>query len=146
MAASLTEGVLGQFIGKWTITGKTRGRETTNGAQVQPQFNGAFVELHIKDPTGRSPYEARVFLGEGPDGSVIAHWLDGTGGTSSRTLGHGRVAGDVVHLRFAYPEGEMRNRLEYDRARDRWRLYIEMGPEDQPKVFSDWYFDRVKAR
>lgn len=146
MAAPLTEGILGNFIGSWAISGKIRGEDTANSAEVRPQFNGAFIELHIKDPAGRSPYEARVFLGEAADGAIVAHWLDGTGGGSSRTLGHGRVVGDTIELRFSYPEGELRDRLEYDRTRDRWRLYIEMGPEDQPKVFADWHFDRAKPR
>ena len=145
-AAPLTDSVLGRFVGTWAITGTTRGKATVTGAEVRPQFGGAFVELHIKDPAGKVPYEARVFLGEAKDGSIVAHWLDGTGGETSRTLGHGRIIGDRVELNFPYPEGEFRDRLEYDRARDRWRLFIEMGPKDQPKTFSDWYFERTTAR
>ena len=97
-------------------------------------------------PSGKLPYEARVFLGEAKDGSFVAHWLDATGGETSRTLGSGRIIGDRVELNFPYQEGEFRDRLEYDRARDRWRLLIERRPKDQPKTFSDWDFERASAR
>lgn len=146
IAAPLSEGVLGRLVGTWAITGTTRGEATVTGAEVRPQFSGAFLEMHIKDPTGKVPYEARVFLGQADDGSIVAHWLDGTGGESSRTLGNGRIVGDLVALSFPYPAGEFRNRLEYDRGRDRWRMFIEMGPKEQPKIFSDWYFERAAPR
>jgi len=145
-AAPLIDSVLRRFVGSWTISGTTRGKATASAAEVRPQFGGAFLELHIKDPTGKLPYEARVFLGEAKDGTIVAHWLDGTGGETSRTLGSGRIVGDRVELTFPYPEGEFRDRLEYDRVRDRWRLFIEMGPPDQPKTFSDWYFERTGSR
>lgn len=145
-AAPVTDGVLGKFVGAWAISGTTRGEETATMAQVRPAFGGAFVELHIKDPSGRSDYEARVFLGQDEDGTVVAHWLDGTGGGSSRTLGTGRIVGDRLDLTFAYPEGEMRNQLSYDRAQDAWRMRIEMGPKAAPRVFSDWRFVRRAGR
>ena len=145
-AAPVTDGVLGRFVGDWTVSGTTRGKPAATAAQVRSEFGGAFVELHVKDPAGRSPYEARVFFGQADDGALVAHWLDATGGEMSRTLGRGQAAADRVDLVFAYPEGEMRNRLIYDRAHDRWRMLIEMGPKDQPRVFSDWYFDRAKSR
>ncbi|WP_324750064.1 hypothetical protein SH591_00520 [Sphingomonas sp. LY54] len=142
VAAPLSEGVLGRFVGTWAVTGTTRGETTVIGAEVRPQFGGAFLEMHIKDPAGKLPYEARVYLGQADDGSIVAHWLDGTGGESSRTLGSGRIVGDQVELSFPYRAGEFRNRLEYDRRRDRWRMFIEMGPKEHSKIFSDWYFER----
>lgn len=145
-AASVTDGVLGRFIGRWAVSGTTRGEPTTTAAEVKAQFGGAFVELHVADPSGRNDYEARVFFGRTDDGAVVVHWLDGTGGASSRTLGAGTAVGDRVDLTFAYPDGEMRNRLDYDRATDRWRMRIEMGPRDKPSLFSDWIFVRQPTR
>lgn len=145
-AATVADGVLGRFVGTWAINGTTRGEPTTTAASVTTQFGGAFVELHVADPSGKNDYEARVFFGQGDDGAVVVHWLDGTGGGSSRTLGGGRVVGDRLDLTFAYPEGEMRNRLDYDRATDRWRMRIEMGSKDKPSLFSDWTFVRQPAR
>jgi len=146
VAAPLADGVLGRFVGSWAVTGTTRGKPTVTGAEVSPQFGGAFLELHIKDPAGKLPYEARVFLGEAGDGTIVAHWLDATGGETSRTLGSGRIVGDRVELSFPYPKGEFRDRLEYDRTRDRWRLLIETGPKDRPATFSDWFFERATTR
>jgi hypothetical protein len=142
-AAPLQDGPLGRFVGDWTVTGTTRGRPAATGAEVRPVFGGAFLELHVKDPAGRSPYEARVFFGQDAKGALVVHWLDATGGETSRTLGSGEVRGDAAVFRFPYPDGEFRDRLEYDRAHDRWRLLIVTGPEAQPKVFSDWVFERA---
>jgi hypothetical protein len=136
------DGVLSHFIGKWSITGTTRGKPAVTGADVQPEFDGNFLDLHIKDPAGRDGYEARVYFGSDASGSLVVHWLDATGGETSRTLGGGQVQGDVVTLTFPYPDGVFRDRLTYDRTQDSWRLFIEMGPADHPKVFSDWYFKR----
>ena len=145
-AGSPTMGVLGRFVGDWTVTGVTRGVPTLTGAQVRSQFGGAFLEMHIRDPSGRSPYEARVFFGQDAAGALVVNWLDGTGGATSRTLGSGTIKGDHITLTFPYPGSEFRDRLDYDRATDRWRLVIEMGPRDHPQPFSDWTFDRVASR
>jgi len=145
-AASPTLGVLGHLIGDWTITGVTRGRPTLTAAQVRDVFGGAFLEMHIKDPADRSPYEARVFFGEDAQGALVVHWLDATGGETSRTLGTGSIKGDHVALTFPYPDGEFRDRLDYDRVGDRWRLVIEMGPKDHTELFCDWSFDRTSPQ
>lgn len=144
-APSPAVGVLGRFIGDWTVTGVTQGRPTLTGAQVRPAFDGAFLELHIKDPAGRAPYEARVFFGEDDAGALVVHWIDGTGGETSRTLGTGSMKGDHVDLTFPYPGDTFRDRLDYDRAADRWRLVIEHGPKDHPLPFCDWSFDRASG-
>ena len=136
------DGFLGHFEGQWRINGTTLGKQTVTGAEVQSEFNGKFFELHIKDPLGHDKYEARVFFGSDDKGGVIVHWLDGTGGETSKTLGIGRIEGDLMTLVFPYPDGIFRDRLTYDSGHDRWRLLIEMGPTDHPKVFSDWLFER----
>jgi len=149
LAASLTDSMLGRLVGTWTVTGTTQGSQTnfTNtGAEVRTQFYNSFIEIHISDPSGRSPYEVRLFIGEAKDGTIIAHWLDGGGAERSRILGTGRIIDDRIELRFPYPDGEFRRKIEYDRLRDRWRLLIETGSEKEPKTFSDWYFERVKMR
>lgn len=145
-AAPLTDGVLGRLEGDWSISGVTRGKPTATGARVRAVFGGTFLEMHIKDPAGRIPYEAKVYIGQDERGGLVAHWLDGTGGGTSRTLGTGSADGDTVRLDFPYPEGLLRDRLSYDRARDRWRLLIETGTAERPEVFADWYFERVNAR
>jgi hypothetical protein len=142
-AASPSLGVLGHLIGDWTITGVTRGRPTLSAAQVHDVFGGAFLEMHIKDPSDRSPYEARVFIGEDAQGALVVHWLDATGGETSRTLGTGMIEGDHATLTFPYPDGEFRDRLDYDPSGDRWRLVTEMGPKDHPQPLCDWSFDRA---
>jgi hypothetical protein len=137
-----TEGVLSHFVGAWNVTGTTLGKPTVTSAEVQTEFGGSFLELHIKDPAARNGYEARVFFGTDSAGHLVVHWLDGTGGESSRTLGSGQAQGDLVTLDFPYPDGAFRDRLTYDSAQDSWRLYIETGPVDHPQVFSDWLFKR----
>lgn len=145
-AAPMTEGPLRPLVGDWTVTGTTRGKAITTGAQVRPVFDGAFLEMHIKDQADAASYEARVFIGRNDKGGLVVHWLDATGGETSQTLGSGALTADGAKLVFPYPDDEFRDRLDYDRAHDRWRLFIEMGPRDHPKVFSDWYFDRTKPR
>jgi hypothetical protein len=137
-----TDGVLAHFVGRWRISGVTLGKPAATGAEVEPRFGGAFLELHIKDPAGRDPYEAQVYFGSDAAGQLVVHWLDATGGETSRTLGRGRAEGDLVTLDFPYPDGDFRDRLTYDAAHDRWRLYIETGPAEHPRVFSDWTFER----
>ena len=136
------EGLLSHLIGEWDVTGQTRGRATATGAVVSRLFGGLFIELLIKDPTGRSPYEARVFFGMDVKGGLVVHWLDATGGESSKTLGFGRLEADAAVFSFAYPDGTFRDRLSYDAGADTWRLRIETGDEASPVVFSDWRFTR----
>ena len=145
-AASPSLGVLGHLIGDWTITGVTRGRPILSAAQVRDAFGGAFMEMHIKDSSDRSPYEARVFIGEDAQGALVVHWLDATGGETSRTLGTGTIKGDHVTLTFPYPDAEFRDRLDYDHVTDRWRLVIEMGPKGHAQPFCDWSFDRIAGQ
>jgi len=145
-AESPSLGVLGHLIGDWTITGVTRGRPTLTAAQVRDVFGGAFLEMDIKDPSGQSPYDAWVFIGEDAGGALVVHWLDATGGETSRTLGSGTIKGNHVSLTFPYPDGEFRDRLDYDRQGDRWRLIIETGPKEQAQTFCDWSFDRVVSQ
>lgn len=144
-ATTPADGVLGRFVGDWTVSGQTRGHATATGAEVRAQFGGAFVELHIQDPTGRSPYEARVWFGQDGAGKLVIHWLDATGGETSRTMGTGDIKGDSLMFAFPYPDGTFRDRLEYDRAHDQWRLRIETG-DKAPVVFSDWLFTRRAGR
>ena len=144
-AAQLVNGVLGHLIGTWTISGTLLGHPTHTGADVKPVFGGAFLEMHVLDPEGQDHYEALIFFGQATDHKLVVHWLDGTGGETSRTLGTGQVSGDLASITFPYPDGIFRDRLTYDPARDRWRLLIEMGPEAHPKTFSDWFFERAKA-
>ncbi len=138
--------VFDRLAGTWTVSGTTMGKPTRTSADARSEFNGTFTELHIKDPRGVDHYEARVFFGKAENGKLVVHWLDGTGGETSRTLGSGDVTGDVVTMTFAYPEGTFRDTFTYDRIKDRWRLLILMGSTNHPRTFSDWYFDRVQGR
>lgn len=142
----ISDGVLGHFLGTWTVTGSILGKPTKTGAQVQEILNGSFLEVHLKDPANNDRYEANVFFGEKQDGGLVVHWLDETGAETSQTLGTGSAEGNVVTLTFPYPEGAFRDKLTYDPAHDRWRLFIEMGPIDHSKVFSDWYFNRSRPK
>ena len=141
---NITQGVFGHLLGEWDISGSTLGKPTRTGAQVQPNCGGTFFELHIKDPARRDQYQARVFLGQKQDGRLVIHWLDRTGADTSQSLGTGKVSGDVVTMTFPYPEREFRDIFTYEPASDHWRLLIQTGPVDHPKVFSDWYFVRSK--
>lgn len=138
--------LLDHLAGTWVVSGTTLGKPISTGADAHSEFGGKFTELHIKDPRSVDRYEARVFFGKANNGSLVVHWLDGTGGETSRTLGSGSINGDVVTMTFPYPDGVFRDTFTYDRAEDRWRLLILMGPSDHPKVFSDWYFNRARER
>ena len=144
-APPLTGGAFEHLIGDWVITGVTRGKPTQTGAEVRSVFGGAFLEMHITDPDKRSPYEARVFIGEDAQGGLIVHWLDGTGGDTSRTVGTGTIKGNHITLKFPYPGAEFRDHLDYDRVKDRWRLVIDMGPPNHVEEFCNWAFDRVSS-
>jgi hypothetical protein len=144
-AAPPAWGVLGRFVGDWTITGTTLGKPANTAAQVRSVFGGAFLEMHVADPKGgKDAYEARAFIGQDAKSALVMHYLDGTGGEYSRTLGAGQLTPDGARLVFPYPDGAFRDALTYDPAHDRWRLLIETGPKDAPKTFSDWWFERVK--
>ena len=145
-AAQLSGGLLGHLTGNWDVSGTTMGRPTHTHADVTPVFNGAFLAMHVLDPTKQDHYEALVFFGETATRDLVVHWLDVTGGESSRTLGNGHIAGDLVSMTFPYPDGVFHDRLTYDPARDRWRLLVEVGAGAHPRLFSDWFFDRVKGR
>ena len=106
-------------------------------------LHGAFLALHIHDPQGRNPYEADLFFGRTADKGVVVHWLDGTGGETSRTLGIGTETADALSFTFPYPGGTFYDRLSYDAAHDRWRLLIDKESGGHRTPFSDWFFDRA---
>lgn len=140
----ITRGVFSRLIGDWNVTGSTLGRPTITGADVHAEFGGAFIEVHIKDPAGKDQYEARIFFGQ----NKMVAWSF-TGWTRLALTHHrhwerAKLRGNVVTIAFPYPEGQFRDTFTYEPASDRWRLFIQMGPADHPKIFSDWYFVRIK--
>ena len=146
-AAPLRESSLDRFVGEWTIAGVTQGEATTGRARGTWMFDSRFFLLDIEGPEGPDRYQAHVYFGEDGEGRLTVHWLDVTGGETARTLGTGRVDGYLVTLSFPYPDGEFRDRIEYDPASDRWRILATTGPEASPVVFADWTFTRaVEAR
>ena len=145
-APPVADGALAHLVGNWKVNGTTMGKPTSTRAEVRSELGGAFLAMHIKDPTGKDPYEALVFFGWLRDGGILVHWLDVSGGETSRTLGTGRVDRNEVKLNFPYPKDALRDSLTYDSQHDRWRLFIKDGPTHHQSIYSDWTLEPVRDR
>ena len=128
--ASARHALLKALDGQWTMVGDVRGKPVKYDMEASPTLQGTFTEIHMNDVQVPSQYEARVFIGVGKDGQVIAHWLDSFGAKYSVPHGTGQVTDDAIVFNIPYPTGQFRDTLTYERDRDTWKLVIEGAKPD----------------
>ena len=83
--ATLHDDLLNRLVGRWTLTGTIRGKQTTHDVNVEWVLNHQYLQVREvsreRDQEGRQQYDATVFIGwhETRRGYVCL-WLDLYGG------------------------------------------------------------------
>lgn len=140
------EVLLGNLVGRWTMTGTVQGRPVTYALAADRVLDGRFVRLHMKDVKRPPGYEAMVFIGyDGKSGRCVAHWMDGFGAKPSETLGYGHAAGLTLVFDFDYPDGAFRDTFSWDGFKKSWRLLAESrAASGEWSTFADYRITRVR--
>lgn len=111
--APLQDPFLDDMVGTWTMTGHVMGDSVEYDATGTWVLNHQFLRLRMEDVNTPPEYVARVFIGyDGKNKEYVAHWLDSSGGRSSKTLGYGQLEDNAIEFRFDYPEGPFRTTFE----------------------------------
>jgi len=129
-AATTRPVLLSALDGRWTMVGDVMGKPVKYDMEAFPTLQGSFTEIHMNDVQVPSQYEARVFIGSGENGQIIAHWLDSTGAEYSVPHGTGSIMGNTIVFTIPYTSGQFRDTLTYQPARQTWTLVIESAKPD----------------
>ena len=135
--------LLRRLDGKWRMSGDVRGKPVTYDMVAQPVLQGRFTALRMKDVQVPAQYEAAVYVGyDKASETVIAHWMDSFGPTSSIPHGTGQIDGNTIQFIIPYSTGPFRNTWRYDPATASWQFWLESGQAD-----GSWkHFARYEVR
>jgi hypothetical protein len=144
-ARARNDSLLDAFVGTWTVTGTTRGKQSRYRLDARRVLQNKYVELHMVDVTTKPPgYEARVIIGATAEpGEYIAHWIDNFGAQYSVPTASGRQVDDTLFLDFPYPAGAFHDTFAYDRKRHSWHIVLESADGNGWKVFADYNLKRA---
>jgi hypothetical protein len=133
------EVLLDALLGRWRMVGTVHGDAVTYDMTAERVLGGRWVRLHMKDVKRPPGYEANVYLAwDFKAQRVVAHWIDTFGAAPSTTLGYGNARGQVLELRFDYPDGAFRDRFTWEPAKKRWRFLIESAKAGGYETFGDY--------
>lgn len=120
----LEDAFLDQLTGTWTMVGHVMGDSVTYSADAEWVLSHQFLRLRMEDVSTPPEYVAHIYIGYDPEEEeYVAHWLDDSGGRSSKTLGFGQREGKTVTFEFDYPEGLFRTTFE-QKAGEAWHVLI----------------------
>lgn len=127
---TLEDPFLDDLVGTWTMTGHVRGDSIEYHARGGWVLNDQFLRFRMEDVNAPPAYAARVYIGyDREEQEYVAHWLDVTGGGSSKTIGYGQLENGSVQFNFDYPEGPFRTTFE--RKRDAvWHILMRSKGDD----------------
>ena len=136
--------LLDALVGEWTMKGKLAGEAVDYRMNASWVLGWSFLRLEIVERSDPPAYEALVFIGREQDGaSYVAHWLDGFGGGTSRTLGSGSADDKTLTLNFEYPERPLRDTFTYHAGTNQWYVLIESRQGDGSwEVFAEYTLER----
>jgi hypothetical protein len=105
--------LLDKMTGQWMMTGEMGQKKVGYSFNAQWVLKHQFMEWEITDMLSRDPeYVAKVYVGYDCDTKrYIVHWIDNIGGKFSETLGYGTKKGDVIELKFKYPNAPSVNTM-----------------------------------
>ena len=122
--------LISHLEGRWSITREIRGTTVNNVMTAEWVLAHQFLQLHMKDLSVPSRYEALVLIGYVyASGEYVAHWTDTFGGKFS-AVGRGARKNDAVEFRFEYPDGLFFNTFDRDASNDTWRMRLENQEAD----------------
>ncbi len=136
--------LLRQLDGSWKMQGSIMGDSIEYSLEVKPVLHSTFSELHMKDISVPSEYEARVFIGTDSTGKkVIAHWMDSFGAMYSVPHGTGVIEGNLIDIVFPYTESRFHDQFSFNESTQNWRLLIRSEKDSLLfETFADYTISR----
>jgi hypothetical protein len=131
-APPFADPLLEQLVGKWKLTRQIHGSRAENVVTAQWVLQHQFLQLTMREVTGRPGYEALVLIGRGVDGYVV-HWCDSFGGRLS-ALGQGKRSGSSIEFAFRYPSGPFYNTFTWNPRTKGWTFRMENVGKDARRV------------
>lgn len=139
-----SEGLLDRLAGKWVLTGKIAGKETTHDISADWTLNHGYLRIHEvsreKERSGEPSYEAIVFISynaKSEDYSCL--WLDGTSneGLNAEGMGHAKRRENSLPFVFRDAKGQVsfENTFVYDPTSDSWKWIMDNVEAEKRKPF-----------
>jgi len=137
--------LLDHLAGNWVMRGTIGGKQTTHDVEAAWVLNHGYLRLHEvsreKDSSGKSLYEAIVFMNWDSKAQQYAClWLDSTGpgGLSAQGIAHGKQSGNSIPLLFTLsPTDSLHTTFSYDESSGTWRLVIDEDNQGKIDHFAD---------
>jgi hypothetical protein len=112
------------------MRGQVMGDSVEYNANGKWVLNHQFLRLRMKDVNAPPEYVAQVFIGYDHQAEeYVAHWLDSSGGRSSKTLGYAQRVDNTLEFTFEYPDGPFRTKFE-KQTENRWHVHIRSKEDD----------------
>lgn len=133
-AASLSDPLLNDLIGNWSVSGTVLGKPVHQAANGSWVLNHQFLLLRFA-----GSYEADVYIGyDAPRKQYVAHWLDTFGGSGANAVGLGTRGASAIIFHFAYPDQKFQTTFLYDAKDETWHIHYEYQDPHAPwKTFGD---------
>ena len=133
--ARLDDALLQNMIGSWKVSRRIRGTVVGNTLEAEWVLQHQFVQLHMKDVTEPSQYEALVLIGfDSNKNRYVAYWCDSLGAQYSG-VGYGARTGNVIEFTFNYPDGPFHNTFSWKPDGNTWSLLMEAEGKDGTRTF-----------
>lgn len=142
----LYDPLLDKLVGDWNVERKFgNGHTAKNFVHGEWVLKHQFVELHYRDTTAPSAYEAIVLIGYDDIGKrYICHWADNFGGAYSGDGFSPRDEGsNAMQFQFEFHHGQLENRFAFDPQSDAWTSTIRQTEKGKWKVFCRDQFIRT---
>ncbi len=151
IAESREHGFLQKMIGKWVLTGKIAGKDTTHDIDARWILEQSYVQIHEvsreRDARGKPLYEAVVHVSWNDKQKEFAClWLDTTEVSSFAPVGHGALAADgkSVTFQFADREDGIATTFAFDEAHGTWAWNIDNWIKGKSSPFARLTLVRAK--
>ena len=139
-----SETLLDRLAGRWVLSGKIAGRETTHDISADWTLNHGYLRIHEisreKEPSGEASYEAIIFVSyNAKTGDYTCLWLDSTSneGLNAQGMGHAKLRESSLPFLFRDPKGEIsfENTFVYDPASDSWKWILDNVEAEKRRPF-----------
>jgi len=139
---SFQDALLDHKIGSWVMTGTIGGQEITHDLEIEWVLAHQYVRIYEVsrelDSTGNPQYEAYVHIGWDPELEQYAClWLDITGSSGFRPIGHAVRKGNTLPFLFDMGDGSFfHTTFMYEEGTDTWRWTMDSQQGDEMRPFA----------
>ena len=138
------EPMLDRLAGRWVLSGKLAGKETTHDISADWTLNHGYLRLHEisreKKPSGEPAYEAIIFIAYNSKTlDYTCLWLDSTSneGLNAEGITHARQSTNSLPFVFRDASGQVsfENTFVYDPASNSWQWIMDNVEAGKRKPF-----------